>query len=181
MAGFVLGALGTAASYVGRQSVFEYCNGDGKLVAWNCGQAAAATLLTASGVFPAEASAQAIREIERRFPPDLAGGWFGSSRRRVMQICKAYGVPLREIRGEAELRERLSAGAPVALMLGVCPGTLLGWPLPGGHWMVAYGHDDDNLYLTNWGEPMPWPDFRRRWGSLVSRVIQMSGRGLTPE
>jgi hypothetical protein len=63
-------------------------------------------------------------------------------------------------------------------MLGISAGKL--WnciDLPGGHWMVAYGFDDEYVYLTNHGK-MTWPEFRRGWNGLVPRLIRMNGRGL---
>jgi hypothetical protein len=169
-----------SAEYAGLGRIFEFVNGDGRLTKWNCGQAAATTLLAHHGALPLpEENACALMcAVESAFPPDQLGGWFGSSRRRVTQICKAHGVRLQEVRGEDRLRGELSSGNPVALMLGVSAGQLWGWDLPGGHWMVAYGFDDASIFLTNWGEPMPWPEFRERWESIVSKLIQMSGRGL---
>jgi hypothetical protein len=44
--------------------------------------------------------------------------------------------------------------------------------LPGGHWMVAYGFNEEHVYLSNWGK-MTWDEFRRHWDSLVPSLIQM--------
>ena len=64
-------------------------------------------------------------------------------------------------------------------MLGVSSGTFWHIPLPGGHWMVAYGYDREHIYLTNLEEgKMPWTEFRRRWRSWVSLLIRMRLRGL---
>jgi hypothetical protein len=169
-----------AADYRGLASIYEYTNDDGALQKWNCGQAAAATLLTHLGQFepnPQKAS-EIMSWIENNHPPDVAGGWFGSSRRRVTRICRSRGVELDEINGIAELRRELDRGNPVIMMLGVHAGKFWRFDLPGGHWAVAYGYDSQNLYLTNWGEPCPWDDFGWRWRSMVSRIIQMSERGL---
>ena len=176
MASIVTGALGKLG-YAGLGSMFEYVNGDGSLTKWNCGQAAATTLLTHCGILTAKSPTD-IRDIERQFPPDLLGGWLGSSRRRVTQICKAHGIDLREVRGEEGLRRELGMDRPVIVMLGVSAGKLLGYDLPGGHWMVAYGFDAESVYLTNWGA-MSWAEFRAGWRAIVPRFIQMSERGLT--
>jgi len=178
MAQFLSGAE-SIAGYSGVGRIFEYVNGDGKLSAWNCGQAAATTLLTHFGAVPPEDAAAALRAIEKRFPPDQGGGWLGSSRRRVTQICKAHGMKLRVVSGETALRRELDAGQPVIVMLGVSAGKFLGFDMPGGHWMVAYGYDERYVYLTNWGEPMAWVEFRIGWRSWVSRMVQMRERGLT--
>jgi hypothetical protein len=52
--------------------------------------------------------------------------------------------------------------------------------MPAGHWMVAYGFDKDNVYLTNWG-CMSWEGFRQGWDALVPRLIGMSHRGLVAQ
>jgi hypothetical protein len=173
-------ALAKAAGYAGLGHIYEFVNADGRLTKWNCGQAAATTLLTHHGALRVceDNPSSILCDIENVFPPDQLGGWFGSSRRRVTTICKAHGLCLKEIRGEEQLRAELTCGNPVVVMLGVSGGQLMGWDLPGGHWMVAYGFDDESIFLTNWGEPMPWPNFRKRWRSLVSQLIQMSDRGL---
>jgi hypothetical protein len=179
MAGFT-SAPAKTASYAGLERIYEFVNSDGQLTKWNCGQAAATTLLAHYGILSPREDHEAsiLCVIENVFPPDQLGGWLGSSRRRVTKICNSHGLRMKEIRGEEGLRAELSSGNPVAVMLGVSGGKLLGWDLPGGHWMVAYGFDDQSIYLTNWAEPMPWPEFRERWRSLVSRLIQMSDRGL---
>src|SRR5262249_14320712 len=97
---------------------------------------------------------------------------------QVERICRAYDVPLREVDGEDELRVLLAAGQPVIVMLGVSGGKFWGIDLPGGHWMVAYGYDDTNVYLTNQGK-MTWDEFRAGWNSFVPRLIQMRNHGLT--
>lgn len=174
MAGFTsaIASTASAATYAGLARVFEYVNQDGRLTRWNCGQAAATTLLTHHGNPSAS-----MRDIERDYPPDILGGWLGTSRRRVCQICKAHAMPLREVCGEAALRSCLQQGTPVIVMLAVPAGKVLGREVPGGHWMVAYGFDDSSIYLTNWGS-MTWDAFRRGWRSLISRAVQMNERGL---
>lgn len=163
----------------GLDRIFEYVNWDGDLSRWNCGQAAAATLLRHLNRLAELANLDdAVRDIERRFPPDQLGGWLGTGRRRVKEILRDHGVHVKELRGELQLRKQIAAGNPVIVMLGVSGGKFWKWELPGGHWMVAYAFDDTNVYLTNWNLPMPWDEFRRRWRSLVSRWIQMGERGL---
>jgi hypothetical protein len=178
MAGIVHGDS-DKQDYRGLAEIFQFVNDDGELFYRNCGQAAAATLLTHQGVLkPTEQSAsQLMRAIENAHPPDNVFGWFGSSRRCVTHICKKHGVTLEEVDGENELRRELDRGNPVLVMLGVSAGKFFGFDLPGGHWMVAYGYDDESVYLTNNGA-MPWDDFRAGWQSLVPRLIQMGRRGL---
>jgi len=172
------------ASYRGLPVVYEYTNADGDLVRFNCGQAAACTFLTHHGAFPAEPEAELARAVmtavEAEHPPDNAGGWFGTSRRRVERICRTHGVELDEVAGEAELRERLAAGRPVIVMVGTEGPRVWRWHAPAGHWMVAYGYDDRHVFLTNYAPSgMPWGEFRRRWGAFMPRLVSMRNTGLT--
>jgi hypothetical protein len=164
------------AGYLGLPEFFEFDNWDGHWTRFNCGQAAACSLLQYYGrVAPSQHS---MLHLERHFPPDNMGGWLGTSRRQVQRICDQHQVPLAEIRGEKELREALQNHRPALVMLQL-PRTvrLLGISLPVGHWMVAYGYDERHVYLSNWGF-MTWPEFRLGWRGLVPRLIQMHNRGL---
>jgi hypothetical protein len=181
MAGIITPARSPLAEYRGLAAIFEFTNEDGELFLRNCGQAAAATLLTCHGIWaPTEERAGAhMWRLELHFPPDNLGGRLGTSRRCVESICQAHGVPLTEVAGEEALRRELDRHNPVLVMLGVSPGTFWHIPLPGGHWMVAYGYDREHIYLTNWDEgKMPWAEFRRRWRSWVAWLIRMRRRGL---
>lgn len=165
--------------YKGATDIFEFVNEDGQLQATNCGQAAAATLLTWYGKLSgSKLEGNAMSHLERHFPPDNLFGWLGTSRRRVVQACKAGGLRVRPLHGEARLRTCLDAGRPVLVMLGVSAGTFWRWDLPGGHWMVAYGYDAAHVYLTNWWGRMSWDEFRAGWNGLVPRLIGMRNTGL---
>ena len=178
MASIVYGGDNTKG-YQGLAQIFEFINDDGELCCRNCGQAAAATLLTHEGLIQpsAQTATQVMRALENAHPPDNFFGWFGTSRRCVTRICKAHGVDLTLVDGEEALRRELDRANPVIVMLAVPGGKLLGYDLPGGHWMVAYGYDDENVYLTNCGT-MKWAEFRAGWNALVPRLIQMRRRGL---
>jgi hypothetical protein len=180
MAGIVYANSGKMPGYQGLGGIFEFVNADGKLVSFNCGQAAAATLLAHQGCFPAgeATAAQRMHALEAVYPPDNLGGWLGTSRRRVTQICRAHGVRLEEVAGEVALRTALDQRRPVIVMLGVSRRKFFGRRLPSGHWMVAYGYDLEHVYLTNWGT-MNWDEFRAGWTGLVPRSSQMRERGLT--
>jgi hypothetical protein len=175
----IVSAVQCAANFVGLDAIFEYTNGDGTLCRTNCGQAAAATFLTHHGRLRADAANahRIMATLERQHPPNVLGGVFGTSRRRVTRICAAFGVHLREVPGEAALRSSLVRREPVIVMLGVSAGRWWRFDLPGGHWMVAYACDANGVYLTNWGK-MGWDDFRHCWGRMVPRLIGMWGRGL---
>src|SRR5262245_31424909 len=156
------------ADFVGVGTIFEYTNDDGVLCGTNCAQAAAATFLTYHGRLPADAehARRIMADLESRHPPNVLGGVFGTNRRRVARIRHAFGVPVRDVPGEAALRASLIRREPVIVMLGVSGGRWWRFDLPGGHWMVAYACDDDGVYLTNWGK-MTWDEFRSGWGALV--------------
>lgn len=183
MAGLVHPDDPPCGDYHGLNSIFEFTNGDGTLTRTNCGQAAAATFLTFYGklLLAKDEPGQIMGAIESADPPDNLGGAFGTSRRRVTRICRRHGIRLREITGETALREELSRSHPVIVMLGVCGGRLFNrFELPGGHWMVAYGFDRDNVYLTNHGS-MTWDEFRGGWSGFVPRLIGMRGKGLVAD
>ena len=170
-------------SYRGLPSLYEFINSDGGLRRTNCGQAAACTLLMHhAGLPPAadpEAACGLMCAIEEAHPPDNLFGWFGTSRRRVERICQAHGITLDEVAGEDELRAALTAGRPVAVMLQL-PGPKL-WRVtaPVGHWVVAYGFDDRQVFVSNFvSTGMTWNDFRRAWGGFVPRLISMRNTGL---
>jgi hypothetical protein len=166
---------GEVIGYHGLPSLFEFTNSNGMFRRFNCGQAAACTLLAHLGRLPARH--ELMQAVEREFPPDNLGGWLGTSRRRVERICRAFGLPLTELDGEAELRACLAKDKPAMVMLGVPGPRVLRFTLPAGHWMVAYGFDEAHVYLSNYGN-MTWDQFRAGWKALVPRLIRMNGRGL---
>jgi hypothetical protein len=171
------------ATYCGLPSVYEFINSDGEYRRFNCGQAAACSLLSFAGALVAEPDPALARTlmtaIEEANPPDNFGGWFGTSRRRVERICRRYGIELDVVAGEEELRASLAACRPAIVMLGTEGPRVLRWRAPAGHWMLAYGFDDSQIFLTNHSEPgMPWDEFRRGWSQLVPRLISMCRVGL---
>jgi hypothetical protein len=175
----VIESLRSGFKGVGR--VFQFTNWDGDLVPYNCGQAAACTYLSFRGceAFTQDRAGQIMRQIEADHPPDNLGGWMGTSRRRVERVCRRHGVKLRPVHGEPRLKESLADGEPVIVMLGVPgPKLLKRWTLPAGHWMVAYGYDETDVHLTNWGK-MPWDIFLKRWNGWVPRLIGMRNIGLS--
>ena len=182
MAAIILPYGADPESYRGLPTFYEFVNSDGRLTKFNCGQAAACTLLTHCGVAAvtdAETAAGLMAAIEQGHPPDNLGGWLGTSRRRVERICEAHGIKLVEVTSEAELRSALAEERAVALLVQLPGRQVWGFQLPVGHWMVAYGFDDRQIFLTNYSEPgMPWDEFRRRWSGLLPRLIGMRNVGL---
>ena len=170
--------------YQGLPSLFGYENADGKLVGTNCGIAASATLLTFLGKMPVELTTTPnanpnMTALESTYPPNILFGLAGTSRGRVERILEAYGCETTEIDGEDALRQSILAGKPVAVMLQVPGQTVWGMQFPAGHWMVAYGCDEQNIFLTNWDiNGMPWDDFRHGWSQLIPWCIDMRKKGL---
>lgn len=173
-----------SAGYQGLPYLFGYDNGDGIKHGTNCGMAASATLLTYLGKMPEAKTSHPFSNpnmtvLETEYPPNILGGLAGTSRGRVERILEAFGCEVCEIHGEVDLRKTIHAGQPVAVMLQVTGKTIWGMTMPAGHWMVAYGFDEENIYLTNWGEPgMNWEVFRRGWSQLIPWCIHMDCRGL---
>jgi hypothetical protein len=184
MAGIILPYGADPESYQGLPTLYEFVNSDGSLTRFNCGQAAACTLLAHCGaatVADVETACSLMGAIEEAHPPDNFGGWFGTSRRRVERICHAHGIQLEEVSSEAELRAALVADRPVAVLVQLPGPKVWGFRIPVGHWMVAYGYDEDQIFLTNYDSPgMPWDDFRRAWGGLLGRFMSMRNTGLVP-
>lgn len=173
------------AAYRGLPSIYEFINSDGEYRKFNCGQAAACTMLTYCKALPESQQEEAARlsmtTIEHLHPPDNMGGWFGTSRRRVERILRSHDISFEAIHGEEALRQALSVGRPVIVMVGTEGPKIWKWHAPSGHWIVLYGYDDERVYCTNWnGSGIPWEEFRRRWKGVVPRVISMRNIGLVP-
>jgi hypothetical protein len=169
--------IADAAKYHGLPWIFEYTNYDGELQTWNCGQAAAATFLTHHGLLDPMNASKNMAWLERHHPPDQFGGYFGTGRRCVERILRAVQFDIVEVNGVEEITAHLERRNPVLLMLGVSSGKFLGYDLPGGHWMVAYGCDGERVQLTNWGT-MTWDEIRAGWRKLTTYWVRMNGRGL---
>lgn len=171
-------------SYRGIDSIFEYLNADGRFRNVNCGQAAICTFLTHYRVLPSELpfeqARETMRSVESQHPPDYFGGWLGTTRRRVERACRSFGIPVEPVNGEPDLRKHLDDLQPVMVMCAVeGPRIIREWYAPSGHWMVAYGYDESQLFLTNWSAPsMQWAEFRRRWGAFVPKLLSLQNIGI---
>lgn len=184
MAGYFQPLPSITDGYQGMPSLYGYVNGDGRLRGTNCGLAASATLLTMLGKMPVTLPAQEginsnMIELEKTFPPNILAGLAGTSRGRVERILDSYGCEAVELQGEDALKASLRKRQPVAVMLRVPGNTVWGITFPAGHWMVAYGYDEKNIYLTNWDiHGMSWEQFRAGWSHLIPWCINMDRRGL---
>jgi hypothetical protein len=164
----------------GLTSMFQYVNGDGTLQETNCGQAAAATILTHYGIFEkkTERPNPNMTLLEDRYPPDVLFGVCGTSKTRMRQMLNENRLSLLHIKGETQLKNCIRNYSPVVVMLGISQ-VICGMTVPGGHWMVAYAYDNEYVYLTNYGQ-MSWGDFKRDWDSVVSLAIDMQNKGIVP-
>jgi len=176
MACIIRPTIADRSHYRGLDWIFEYTNQDGALSTRKCGQAAAATFLTHYGAMDPVHARNNMAWLERHHPPDQLGGWFGTGRRRIERIMHAFQLDIIEVVGIDGLRQQLDRKNPVMLMLGM-PHQVLGVNLPGGHWMVAFGHDADRVQLTN-GWPMTWGEIEVGWHSLAGLWIRMNGRSV---
>lgn len=170
------------ANYRGLPRLYGYVNDDGERFRTNCGQAAIATFLTHHGILPLDAAnaAAIMARIEATHPPNILFGRFGTSRRQIERACRAFGCPVREVVGETALRAELDRKNPVFIMLGMPGGKFAGITWPSGHWMIAYGYDADDVFLSNYGR-MTWAEFRKGWRTPVAHLIRMAERGLTAD
>jgi hypothetical protein len=183
MAQFYTPTPNDPATYEGLDSIFEFLNGDGKpnFQKFNCGQAAACTLLTHLRFYqPDEATApQVLGRIESEHPPDNVAGWAGSSRRRVERICLAHGLDVMEVDGEDALKDMLDRRMPVIVMLQTQGASIWKFTIPGGHWVVAFAYDSTGVYVTNNSvSPIPWDLFREKWNGIMTRMNNMQGVGI---
>jgi hypothetical protein len=172
MAGMVSPSVGSG--FQGVPSIYEFTNDDGSDPRRACAHAAVATMLRFRGL-----EAVRVGDLEARFPADVLRGAWGTSRRQVERMIRAGGRPLAVVEGVDALRRSLTARQPAVVMLDISeyPGR---WPWTwrlGGHWVVAYGFDEENVYLSNWGD-MTWARFAACWGSWMPRAIGMCRRGL---
>lgn len=175
---------GKNSGFRGLPRIIEFTNHDGKHVRSNCGQAASTTVLNFFGHPFAAADVESARPlmepIESKFPPNIFFGWFGTSGGRVRSILNHFQYDYETIRTTAQLKQRLDQGLPVLLMLQVTGGKFWKWEIPGGHWVVAWGYDADNIYLTNWGS-MNWDEFHKSWNGIIPKLIRMNQRGICPK
>lgn len=171
-------------SYQGLGQLFGYVNSDGRFAKTNCGLAASATLLTFLGQMKPQETSSPHRNpnmalLEETFPPNILGGLAGTSRGRVERILDAHGFQGLEVQGEDQLRRTVADGKPIAVMLQIPGGTALGMTMPAGHWMVVYGWDEKQVYLTNWWEQsMTWDEFLQGWSKPLPWLINMNRKGL---
>ena len=179
----------TGVTYYGLPGIFQYTNDGAQDKNRACGQAAVATILTYYGIKPKDTGYSVIREIYSRYSPDIAFGILGTSWQQIGRALNGYGVPYNWYSGEAGLKNALNQSKPCIIMLdvGAIPEEGWGW---GGHWVVAYGYDAYNIYLTNWnGNPQgyadggkcTWTAFRKAWNAQLARANGTANMFICPK
>jgi hypothetical protein len=162
----------------GLTSIFEYVNEDGNSPINCCGQAAMATLLTKKGLMKTASAATNVKTLEAQFPPDIAWGYFGTSKQRMEQMIKAQGRWMQTHTGHNALKLNVGVGIPVAVMLDVSKGMAGSASAQGlaGHWMVVFAFDNKWVYTTNFGgeyRRIEWAKFNLGWNSWMPTAIGM--------
>lgn len=148
----------TTKNYKGITKPFvEYTNEDGKLSKWNCGQAAAATLI--KYVDPLIETNVLMPYLESHYEPNNIFG-LGTSPRQIRKALNHYNIETIIVRG----KEAMQANIPCILTYQFELTKFLGISIPTAHWMMVYGYDDEYIYLTNWWDNrMSWSDFLSGW------------------
>jgi hypothetical protein len=172
-------SYGHGAGWRGIDLKYAYTNNGGVHPDKNCGQAAAATLLTYYNVYPKPAvnDAYRVRALEYAYPQDVAFGLLGSSWQLMQKMVSREG--LRNVGfsyGETAMKNAVAAGHPVIVMMDV---GAAGWNAWGLHWTVVYAYDNNFVYLTNWkfdkwgasaGQDVePWSWFRAGRDTYLTR------------
>lgn len=167
----------------GVPQIFEYTNRGAPDYDTACGQAAVCTLLTFRRVFAPDTSGRRITEVYRRYGPDVAWGWLGTSRQRMDEALRGYGVSGDWQAGEDALRATLRQNKPCLLLLDI--GTIPdeGFRPVGGHWTVAYAYDSRYVYLTNWPRDgrCTWANLRKSWNTWLTQANGTPNRFLCPD
>jgi uncharacterized protein YvpB len=116
--------------------------------------------------------------VTRPLPPDIAWGYFGTSKQRMGQMIQGYGKSMLSHTGYSAMKGRVAQGKPVAVMLDVSKG-MAGTatsPALAGHWMVVFAYDSTWVYTTNFGgayRRIDWARFDRGWTSWMAAAIGM--------
>ena len=163
-------------NYVGHTAPYEFVNDDAADVHRACGQAAVSSLLVTRGLLPE--GVQTLRGVEAAYPPDVFGGWFGTSPAQVRRAAHAHGAAVDHVLGLDGVRAAIAGGGLLLTMIQNDPGWF--WSVRGGtHWVLAFGYDDHGLHVTNNNVPViPWDRFDAQWSSFTPWVIGMHRRAL---
>lgn len=141
--------------------MFEFVNDN----SYDCGQAAACTILASHGLI--EAKQDALAEIENAYPPDVMGGLWGTSSKRVKQILEVKGLRVQQLETPFEIYNAVKNGQPVVCLLG------FKWS---GHWVVATEVIGKFIHLSNYGDATI-EDFHKMISGWIPRIIGFNGRG----
>lgn len=127
-----------------------------------CGQAAVACVLNFHCKLPPGLD---VDDIYSKYPPNVMWGAFGSSPNLIEQMCKGYGLNTyrycnNEQQGPTQLKNDIAARKPTIVMLDLGK---LGQSWNTYHWAVAYGYDQQSIYLANMGRV----GYKEDWGSFM--------------
>lgn len=166
-------------NYKGLASIVEYTNDDGGNVETCCAQAAAATMI---GFIDQDQPPpiDMVHFLEEQFPPNVMFGRWGTSPAQVVRMLDAHGLKATGVLGIDGLMSSLSAGRPVLMLLGV-PTEFLHLSFREPHWVVAWGMDDKDFYLTNYGKMTHRELFAFAWGDFLVRAVGMGMYGFVCE
>lgn len=183
----------------GRRSIFEFTNWDiaswyPDKVAFVCGQAALATVLTN---YDSVTSAQIggiqrrssgnIKLVYDRYWPDSPWERIGTSPNRMQKALNGFGVNAGYndgTQGEAALKRSVGDGYIPLVLLDVGAAApyepeLRG--LWGLHWVAVYAYDNDRIYLSNWPDGWAsWRTFRIAWNTWLTQPPGMANRFILP-
>ena len=153
--------------------IIEFVNEDGKFSGWNCGQAAVASLLCQR--VPGASYSPLMTELEANFGPDNPFN-LGTSPRQVRRALKAYGLNVKTVRGQHNLKRHM----PCIITFKFELMKVLGVSIPTAHWMMAYGYDDDYVYVTNWWDNrIAWPEFMAGWDWWGLNLMSVRAAAIT--
>jgi hypothetical protein len=153
----------------------EYVNEDGKLSKYNCGQAAVATLIQ----FYQRDREGVMEWLEKEHPPNVLFGYLGTTRRRVERGLRAAGLRPYTIHGVDALKKSLDDGKPGIFTYQFELMKVLGVSIPTAHWMVAFGYNDEYVFVTNWWKHrIPWDEFLVGWSGWIPAITSMKNAAI---
>lgn len=161
----------------GGRSVFQFTNWDFPVTGTTCGQAAAATAMWNVGLKQTwnNNASDFARQLYNYAPPKITiggvvnlGSSLGTDWRQMSYAFdgyKKYGIKYGWFKGRDLLNKYIDMGLPCIIMMdmGVFGANLWGR----GHWVVAYGRDNNGYYVTNNSSNyLSWNDLNRAWGGV---------------
>lgn len=168
-----------AYSAYGNITIYQYTNNKDYYESQNCGQAAAATVISYHGKAPFYAAINGKTKIQDDMDnnwwhrPDILGR-YGTTPLRVQSILHDYKLNTWFMGGgETALRKWVGAKYPCICVVDV---GAAGWkdngkPMSGLHYTVVYAYDANNYWCTNWqvSSKVPRTTFTKSWRGLAGQ------------